>query len=188
MKSFESPTKMVTLLDAPGHRDFIPNMISGAAQADTAILVVDSGVGEFESGFEGTGQTKEHAQLLFSLGIRQVVIAINKLDMVDWSKDRFEEIKGKVQDFLKKLGYKEKGLRYVPVSGLSGENLMKREEEALKAWYDGPTLFEAIDTFNQPTRSVDSALRLCVTDVYKSSSLGHYPDTKIQPSTLTHAL
>jgi len=185
MKAFETPTKSVTLLDAPGHRDFIPNMISGAAQADVAVLVVDSAEGGFESGFDSGGQTKEHAQLLYSLGIKQVVVAVNKLDMVAWSEARFKEIQGKVQEFMIKQGFREKALRYVPVSGLSGENLLKRSEEQLTAWYKGPTLFEAIDTFKEPSREMESPLRLCVTDVYKSDSLGNSFAGKIEAGAIS---
>ena len=104
-----------SLLDAPGHKDFIPNMISGAYQADVAVLVVNSTTGEFEAGFDAGGQTREHALLVRSLGISQLVIAVNKLDTVNWAQSRFEDIKQKLTTFLtKQAGFREKDVNYVP--------------------------------------------------------------------------
>ena len=168
---FETETKSIVLLDAPGHKDFIPNMITGASQADVAVLVVDSTKGEFETGFESGGQTREHALLARSLGnylrifpskfccvadfiriitssvgVNQLVVAVNKLDTVGWSEGRFEEIRAKLSMFLvKSAGFRESDLTYVPCSGLVGVNLTtKPTEAALSSWYNGPTLLQAI--------------------------------------------
>jgi elongation factor 1 alpha-like protein len=142
---FETKTKHVTLLDAPGHKDFIPNMISGAGQADVALLVVDATRGEFETGFDFGGQTREHALLVRSLGVTQLAVAINKLDTVSWSKERFDEISQKLKTFLKQAGFREGDVTFVPCSGLTGQNLTsKPTENELLTWYSGPCLLEVI--------------------------------------------
>ncbi|GFS43862.1 HBS1-like protein [Trichonephila inaurata madagascariensis] len=171
--TFETTHRAVTLLDAPGHKDFIPNMITGAAQADVAILVVDSTKGEFETGFEAGGQTREHTMLIRSLGVSELAIAVNKMDNVSWSEERFQEIKTKLSTFLKQVGFKERDVTFVPCSGLTGENLVKSSEEpTLKKWYSGPTLVEVIDNFHPPERPVDKPFRLCVSDVFKGATGG----------------
>jgi elongation factor 1 alpha-like protein len=139
--SFETQHRKVTLLDAPGHRDFVPNMISGAAQADVALLVIDAIA--FESGFENDGQTKEHALLAKSLGVQQLGVVINKLDSVDWSEERYNTISTKLGQFLKQSGYKDSAVWFLPASGLSGENLVKKEEPKL-SWFKGSTLAQKI--------------------------------------------
>lgn len=165
---FETQHRQFTLLDAPGHRDFIPNMISGTAQADAAILVVDASTNAFEAGFDAGGQTKEHAVLARSLGVQQLIVAINKLDMADWSQDRFKEIEAKLGAYLFQVGFRKSNVVFVPVSGLTGENLIKKSEIAqLTSWYDGPSLMEQIDKFDAPTRLLDKALRMRVTDFFK---------------------
>uniref|UniRef100_U9V464 Elongation factor 1 alpha-like protein n=1 Tax=Rhizophagus irregularis (strain DAOM 181602 / DAOM 197198 / MUCL 43194) TaxID=747089 RepID=U9V464_RHIID len=168
---FETEHRRFTLLDAPGHRDFIPNMISGAAQADVAILVIDSTTGEFEAGFEANGQTKEHALLVRSLGVQQLVVAINKLDVVSWSQDRFNEIITKLSPFLNQAGFKKDKVIYIPCSGLTGENLLKRSQNILE-WYSGPTLFQQIDKFEPPIRLLDKPFRLSVSDFFKGGISG----------------
>ncbi|KHJ79523.1 elongation factor Tu GTP binding domain protein, partial [Oesophagostomum dentatum] len=143
----------------------------GASQADAAILVVNSTRGEFETGFENGGQTREHAMLLRSLGVAQLLVAINKLDTVDWSQDRYEEVKAAIKSFLtKQAGFSQ--LRFVPVSGLSGENLSERvpEDHPLRSWYKGECLMELIDTFSAPTRASEGALRIVVNDVFKATT------------------
>lgn len=136
---FETPKLRVVLLDAPGHKDFVPNMISGASQADAAILVVDASIGAFEAGMEGEGhgrgQTREHGQLVRSLGVEQLIVAVNKLDAVEFSKERFDFIKGSLQPFLKQCGFKDGLVQWVPVSAGDGQNLTTATTEpALKAW------------------------------------------------------
>lgn len=163
---FSTTNKRFTLIDAPGHRDFIPNMISGAAQADTAVLVVDGSSGAFERGFEGGGQTREHAVLVRSLGVQQLVVAVNKLDAVSfllftslgdmrsensgfslevgWVQSRFEAIREQLRPFLTQSGFHPSKLSFIPVGATSGENLVQRSNEILKAWYEGPTLVEQL--------------------------------------------
>ncbi|KAF9347262.1 hypothetical protein BGX26_001248 [Mortierella sp. AD094] len=189
---FETTHRRFTLLDAPGHRDFIPNMISGTAQADVAILVVDATTGEFESGFDANGQTKEHALLARSLGVQQLVVAVNKLDAVKWSEARFLEIVQKLEQFLvKDASFKKSNLVFIPCSGFTGENLVKRStpgnicngsavsdapvDESVRSvletfsWYKGPTLIETIDKLDAPTRAVEKPFRMSVTDVFKGT-------------------
>lgn len=170
---FETETKLITLMDAPGHRDFIPNMITGAAQADVAILVVGSSTGEFESGFESGGQTREHALLVRSLGVTQLIVAVNKLDTVGWSEARYNHVVGKLKHFLKQAGFKDSDVVYVPCSGLTGENLTGPcNEPLLRGWYNGPSLLERIDNFKPPKRELEKPFRFCVSDVYKGMGTG----------------
>lgn len=170
---FETKTKKVIILDAPGHADFIPNMITGAGQADVALLVVDATTGEFESGFELGGQTREHALLVRSLGVNQLAVAVNKLDTTNWSQERFNEITKKLKAFLKQAGFKDSDVTFVPCSGLTGENLIKppSESELLK-WYNGPCLLDVIDNFNVPERPVSKPLRMSINDVFKGTGSG----------------
>ncbi|XP_053657789.1 protein HBS1 [Anopheles marshallii] len=170
---FETATKEITLLDAPGHKDFIPNMISGANQADVALLVVDATRGEFETGFEQGGQTREHALLVRSLGVSQLGVVVNKLDTVGWSKERFDEIVNKLKVFLKQAGFRDADVTYVPCSGLTGENLVKDPTDlGLTQWYVGPTLLNVIDTFKTPERAIDKPFRLSVADIFKGTGSG----------------
>ncbi|XP_014290235.1 protein HBS1 [Halyomorpha halys] len=170
---FETNTKIVTLLDAPGHKDFIPNMITGAAQADVSLLVVDSTRGEFETGFESGGQTREHALLVRSLGVSQICVVVNKLDTVSWSEERFLEIQNKLGAFLKQAGFKERDISFVPCSGLSGENLTEKSKlPELNKWYKGPCLLEVVDKFHCPERPVSKPLRLLVNDIFKATGSG----------------
>ncbi|CAK9797251.1 HBS1-like protein [Anthophora quadrimaculata] len=168
---FETETKSITLLDAPGHKDFIPNMITGATQADVALLVVDATRGEFETGFDSGGQTREHALLLRSLGVLQLAVVINKLDTVDWSKERFDEIVSKMRLFLKQAGFKD-NVTFVPCSGLSGENIVAKPKEPLSNWYTGPTLVNVIDNFKCPERPINKSFRFSVNDIFKGTGSG----------------
>ncbi|XP_065279959.1 uncharacterized protein HBS1 isoform X2 [Dermacentor albipictus] len=171
---FETPNRSIVLLDAPGHRDFIPNMITGAAQADVAILVVDATRGEFETGFETGGQTREHTLLVRSLGVSQLAVAINKLDNVSWDEGRYNEITAKLRTFLRQAGYRESDFTFVPCSGLTGENLTTKPESSspLTKWYTGPCLVDVIDSFKPPERPVSKPFRLCVSDVFKGQGSG----------------
>ena len=168
---FQTDTKLVTLLDAPGHKDFIPNMISGAYQADVAILVINATRGEFEAGFDAGGQTREHALLVRSLGVNQLAVAVNKLDTEGWRQDRFNEIVQKLKTFLKQVGFKNNDVAFVPCSGFTGDNLSKPSEN-LSSWYSGPTLLQAIDKFKPPERLVEKPFRMLISDVYKPQQSG----------------
>lgn len=132
MNHFETDKTRFTILDAPGHRDFIPNMIAGASQADFAVLVIDAGTNSFESGLKG--QTKEHALLVRSMGVQRVVVAVNKMDSAGWSEDRFVEIKQQMTAFLTTAGFQAKNLAFVPCAGLTGENVVAPAPEPA-AWY-----------------------------------------------------
>ncbi|XP_012965632.1 HBS1-like protein isoform X1 [Mesocricetus auratus] len=181
MTKFETTTKVITLMDAPGHKDFIPNMITGAAQADVAVLVVDASRGEFEAGFETGGQTREHGLLVRSLGVTQLAVAVNKMDQVNWQQERFQEITGKLGHFLKQAGFKESDVAFIPTSGLSGENLITRSQSSeLTKWYKGSCLLEQIDSFKPPQRSIDKPFRLCVSDVFKDQGSGFCVTGKIE--------
>ncbi|XP_010789990.1 HBS1-like protein isoform X1 [Notothenia coriiceps] len=181
MTKFETDSKVVTLMDAPGHKDFIPNMITGAAQADVAVLVVDASRGEFEAGFEAGGQTREHALLVRSLGVTQLAVAVNKMDQVNWQQQRFQDITSKLGHFLKQAGFKDSDVYYIPSSGLSGENLTTRSSvPELTSWYSGPSLMQQIDAFKAPLRSVEKPFRLCVSDVFKDQGSGFCVTGKIE--------
>eukprot|EP00010_Vexillifera_abyssalis_P005174 CAMPEP_0201556812 /NCGR_PEP_ID=MMETSP0173_2-20130828/57888_1 /ASSEMBLY_ACC=CAM_ASM_000268 /TAXON_ID=218659 /ORGANISM="Vexillifera sp., Strain DIVA3 564/2" /LENGTH=598 /DNA_ID=CAMNT_0047969319 /DNA_START=21 /DNA_END=1817 /DNA_ORIENTATION=+ len=189
---FTTKTKYVTLLDAPGHKDFVPNMISGAAQADLAVLVIDSTFGEFETGFSSGGQTKEHALLAKSLGISQMIVAVNKLDLCNWDETRFNSVVEQVKHFLTSgVGYSEQSLCFVPISGLTGENVVKRAKHPspLATWYgkqDQPySLLEAIDACKSPKRPSQKPFRLCIADSFKDKALGSVAAGKIQTGRVT---
>jgi elongation factor 1 alpha-like protein len=168
---FETEKKIVNLLDAPGHKDFIPNMITGASVADCAILVINSTRGEFETGFEAGGQTREHSLLIRSLGISQLAVAVNKMDTCEWSRERFEDICKKLGLYLKQVGFKESDLIFIPCSGLSGENLIKNPENCpLNDWYTGGTILDCINNFLSPERRLDKPFRVSISDVFKGQS------------------
>jgi len=177
---FESPKFHFTVIDAPGHRDFIKNMITGTSQADVAILVVASGTGEFEAGIAKDGQTREHALLAFTLGVKQIIVAVNKMDdkSVNYSKARFEEIKEEISVYLAKVGYKPKKIQFVPISGWQGDNMIEKSSNL--PWYDGPTLLEALDMIVPPERPTSKPLRLPLQDVYKIGGIGTVPVGRVE--------
>lgn len=162
---FETNKTVFTILDAPGHRDFIPNMIAGAAQADFAVLVVDSSTGSFESGLKG--QTKEHALLVRSMGVQRLIIAVNKLDTVFWSEDRFTEIQQQISSFLTTAGFLAKNLAFVPCSGLNGDNIARKSTEKDASWYKGLTLVEELDNSEPVARALTKPLRLTINDIFR---------------------
>jgi elongation factor 1 alpha-like protein len=164
---FETETTKFTILDAPGHKDFVPNMIAGASQADFAILVIDANTGAYEKGLKG--QTREHVLLLRSLGVQRLIVAVNKLDMVGWSKDRFEEITQQVSGFLTGLGFQDKHVTFVPISGLDGHNIIKNIEDPAASWYTGGTLADALeDSGPSIQRALEKPLRMAIAEVFKS--------------------
>lgn len=132
------------VIDAPGHRDFVPQMVSGVSQADIGLLIVDAAPDAFEAGFSYDGQTKEHALISHALGLQALVIVLNKMDIVDYSNERYEDIKGRLLDYLKEVGYSEGQLSFVPVLAISGVNLILKPLEPQLSWYSGPTLLEAL--------------------------------------------
>jgi elongation factor 1-alpha len=177
---FESPKSVFTIIDAPGHRDFIKNMITGTSQADAAILVIASGQGEFEAGISKDGQTREHALLAFTLGVKQMIVATNKMDdkSVNYSQERYEEIKKEVSSYLKKVGYNVEKIKFVPISGWNGDNMIEKSDNM--PWYKGPTLLDALDQLEPPTRPVDKPLRLPLQDVYKIGGIGTVPVGRVE--------
>lgn len=179
---FETVNRFYTVIDAPGHRDFIKNMITGTSQADAAILIIASGKGEFEAGISKEGQTREHALLAFTMGVKQMIVACNKMDSIEYSEERFNEIKSNVADFLGKVGYKTDTMNFVPISGFEGDNILERSPNM--PWYKGPTLTEALDEFKQPKRPVLKPLRLPLQDVYKIGGIGTVPVGRVETGTL----
>ena len=177
---FESPKFYFTVIDAPGHRDFIKNMITGTSQADIAILVIDSSVGGFEAGISKDGQTREHALLAFTLGVKQMIVACNKMDdvSVKYGEGRYKEIKAEVSTYLKKVGYKPMKIPFVPISGWMGDNMIDKSTNM--PWYKGPYLLEALDNANPPKRPSDTPLRLPLQDVYKIGGIGTVPVGRVE--------
>lgn len=165
MNKFETENTSFTILDAPGHRDFIPNMIAGASQADFAVLVIDASTGNFESGLKG--QTKEHALLVRSMGVQRIVIAINKLDTVQWSQDRFDEISQQVSAFLTSAGFLSRNLAFVPCAGLTGDNIVRKADDPKASWYPGPPLVSLLESSEPVTRALEKPLRLTIDDIFR---------------------
>jgi elongation factor 1-alpha len=179
---FESQKFTFTIIDAPGHRDFIKNMITGTSQADVAILVVSSGIGEFEAGIGKDGQTREHALLAYTMGIKQVICAVNKMDTHNYTEERFQDIRKEVLDYLKKIGFQEKNINFVAYSGFVGDNLIEKSPKM--PWYKGDTLLEALDKVEPPVRPVEKALRLPLQDVYKITGVGTVPVGRVETGVL----
>ena len=181
---FETSKYYFTIIDAPGHRDFIKNMITGTSQADIAVLVIASPTGEFEAGISKNGQTREHALLAYTLGVKQMIVVTNKMDNTTppYSKDRYNEIVGEVKNFLKKVGYKPENIPFVPISGWVGDNMV--EPSSNMEWYKGPTLIETLDNIKPPKRPVDKPLRLPLQDVYKIGGVGTVPVGRVETGIL----
>jgi len=194
---FETDKYYITIIDAPGHRDFIKNMITGTSQADCAVLIVAAGVGEFEAGISKNGQTREHALLAYTLGVKQLIVAVNKMDNTDppYSQARFEEIKKEVSQYIKKIGYNPETVAFVPISGWHGDNMLLKSEkmEWCKPWtrkdstkkeLKGDTLLDALNTIEPPKRPKDRPLRLPLQDVYKIGGIGTVPVGRVETGTL----
>jgi len=177
---FETAKSVFTIIDAPGHRDFIKNMITGTSQADAAILVIDCTTGGFEAGISKDGQTREHALLAYTLGVKQMIVACNKMDdkTVTYAKARYEEVQKEVSAYLKKVGYNPDKVPFVPISGWVGDNMIDRSDNL--PWYKGPTLIEALDNLEPPKRPVDKPLRLPLQDVYKIGGIGTVPVGRVE--------
>jgi elongation factor 1-alpha len=181
---FETEKYHFTIIDAPGHRDFIKNMITGTSQADCAILMIASPQGEFEAGISKEGQTREHALLSFTLGVKQMIVCMNKMDekTVNYSEERYTEIKKEVHDFLKKVGYKPDTIPFIPISGWNGDNMLERSTNT--PWYKGPTLLDALNKIEPPKRPTEKPLRLPLQDVYKIGGIGTVPVGRVETGIL----
>jgi len=177
---FESPKYYFTIIDAPGHRDFIKNMITGTSQADIALLVISSGKGEFEAGISDNGQTREHGLLAYTLGVKQVIVLINKMDVCEYDEKRYNEIKTEIGEYLtKQVNYKpDQIIAYVPISGWLGENMI--EKSTKMSWYKGPCLLEALDMVKEPKRPTEKPLRVPLQDVYKIGGIGTVPVGRVE--------
>ncbi|XP_010453099.1 PREDICTED: HBS1-like protein isoform X1 [Camelina sativa] len=171
---FNSKRHHVVLLDSPGHKDFVPNMIAGATQADAAILVIDASVGAFEAGFDNLkGQTREHARVLRGFGVEQVIVAVNKMDIVGYSKERFDLIKQHVGSFLQTCRFKDSSLTWIPLSAMENQNLVAApSDNRLSSWYNGPCLLDAVDSVKSPDRDVSKPLLMPICDAVRSTSQG----------------
>ncbi|XP_019199124.1 PREDICTED: eukaryotic peptide chain release factor GTP-binding subunit-like [Ipomoea nil] len=181
---FETTKYYCTVIDAPGHRDFIKNMITGTSQADCAVLIIDSTTGGFEAGISKDGQTREHALLAFTLGVRQMICCCNKMDATTpkYSKARYDEIVKEVSSYMKKVGYNPDKIPFVPISGFEGDNMIERSTNL--DWYKGPTLLEALDLIHEPKRPSDKPLRLPLQDVYKIGGIGTVPVGRVETGVL----
>ena len=181
---FETAASVFTIIDAPGHRDFIKNMITGTSQADAAILIIAGGVGEFEAGISKEGQTREHALLAFTMGVKQMVVCINKMDdkSVNWGEARYSEIKKEVSDFLKKIGYNPDKIPFIPISGWTGDNMLELSDNM--PWYKGQFLIQALDALEVPKRPHAKPLRVPLQDVYKISGIGTVPVGRVETGIL----
>ncbi|XP_059155903.1 elongation factor 1-alpha [Physella acuta] len=194
---FQTDKFYVTIIDAPGHRDFIKNMITGTSQADCAVLIVAAGTGEFEAGISKEGQTREHALLAYTLGVKQLIIGVNKMDSTTppYSESRFKEIEKEVSGYIKKIGYNPKTVAFVPISGWVGDNMI--EDSPNMPWYkgwaverkdkdgkeekvSGKTLINALDSIQPPSRPSDKPLRLPLQDVYKIGGIGTVPVGRVE--------
>jgi len=188
----------VTVIDAPGHRDFIKNMITGTSQADCAVLIVASGTGEFEAGIGANGQTREHVLLAFTLGVRELIVAVNKMDSTSppYSKERYEEIKKEVSNYLKKVGFKPDRVPFIPISGFKGDNMDSFNHLNSMPWWKGIEvevgdaknpkkntvrfLVDALDNVKPPERPTGKPLRLPLQDVYKIGGIGTVPVGRVE--------
>jgi len=193
---FETAKYYITIIDAPGHRDFIKNMITGTSQADCGVLIIASGTGEFEAGISKNGQTREHALLAYTLGVKQLIVGVNKIDSTEppYSQSRFEEIQKEVKSFIKKVGYNPDTVAFVPISGWHGDNMLAPSSNM--PWYKGwevkrkegdakgVTLLEALDSILPPSRPTEKPLRLPLQDVYKIGGIGTVPVGRVETGIL----
>jgi len=176
-KEFYTPNYYFTVIDAPGHRDFVKNMITGTSQADAAVLNVAANDGV-------NAQTKEHAFLARVLGVQQLIVNVNKMDIsgVDWSQDKYNSVVAEVTNLLKMAGFNTDEIPFVPCSAFDGDNVFNKSDKS--PWYNGPTLFEAIDAIQMPPKPTEMPLRLPIQDVYKISGIGTVPVGKIETGVL----
>jgi len=179
-KKFESDKYYFTIIDAPGHRDFVKNMITGASQADAGVLVVAANDGI-------NSQTKEHVFLSKTLGVQQLIVAINKMDLQDYAEDRFNAVKDEVSKLLASVGYKPDEIPFIPVASLKGDNVVHHEDQDGKnnmPWYTGPTILEAMNNLKVPEKPTSLPLRMPVQDVYNITGIGVVPVGRIETGIL----
>ena len=181
-KKFETPKYFFTLIDAPGHRDFVKNMITGASEADCAILVLSAKEGETDTAVAPGGQAREHAFLLKTLGVAQIILAINKMDDSKFSEDAYKAAKEKGEKLVKSVGYKIENVPAIPISGWTGDNLVKKSENM--PWYKGKTLLESFDDFTVPEKPTGKPLRLPIQDVYSITGVGTVPVGRVETGTM----
>jgi elongation factor 1-alpha len=177
-QKFETPKYFFTLIDAPGHRDFIKNMITGASEADCAILVLSAKEGETDTAIAPGGQAREHAFLLRTLGVGQLIVAINKMDDNNYSEQAFKVAKEKAEKLIKSVGYKLENVPILPISGWKGDNLVKKSDNM--KWWTGKTLLETFDEFKLPEKPVGKPLRIPVQDVYTITGVGTVPVGRVE--------
>ncbi|MDD1658206.1 MAG: translation elongation factor EF-1 subunit alpha [Methanomicrobiales archaeon] len=170
-KRFDTAKFYFTIVDCPGHRDFVKNMITGASQADAAVLVVSAPDGVQE-------QTKEHVFLARTLGIQQLIIFVNKMDSVNYDQKKFEAVKADITNLLKMVAYKPDDMLFIPASAFQGVNIAKKSDKT--PWYKGPTLLEALDTLKEPEKPTALPLRLPIQDVYSISGIGTVPVGRVE--------
>ena len=185
--TFSTAHRRFTLLDAPGHAGYIPNLLLGACQADVAGLVISAKKGEFESGFDKQGSTREHTLLLKALGVNNLIVMVNKMDedSVKWSKERYDSIIKTLKPFIHSCGFDtEKNVKYIPISGLTGENLCKPLDKHKCDWYEGPDLIELMDTIELPKRDEKGPVRVSILDRYKETSV--YIMGKLESGTIKY--
>ena len=184
-QKFETPKYFFTLIDAPGHRDFIKNMITGASEADCAVLVLSAKEGETDTATAPGGQAREHAFLLKTLGVNQLIVAINKMDDSSYSEDAYKAATAKGEALIKSVGYKVDQVPFIPVSGWKGDNLVKRSDNM--GWYKGKTLLEAFDDFSVPEKPTGKPLRMPIQDVYTITGVGTVPVGRVETGTMKPA-
>ncbi|MCQ4342761.1 MAG: translation elongation factor EF-1 subunit alpha [Sulfolobaceae archaeon] len=181
---FETKKYFFTIIDAPGHRDFVKNMITGASQADAAILAVSAKKGEFEAGMSPEGQTREHLILAKTMGIDQIIVAVTKMDLTEppYDEKRYKEIVDTLTKFMKSFGFKMDKVKFVPVVSPTGENITRKSENM--KWYTGQTLEEYLDALEMPPKPVDKPLRIPIQEVYSISGVGVVPVGRVETGVL----
>jgi len=174
-KKFTTDKYYFTIIDAPGHRDFVKNMITGTSQADAAVLVVTATEGVMP-------QTKEHTFLAKTLGVKQMIVVINKMDACNYDQAKYKQVKEDVTKLMKSVGYKPDEIPFLAVSAYKGDNVMKKGDNM--PWYDGPTLIEALDKLEVPPKLTNKPLRLPVQDVYSITGAGTVPVGRVETGVL----
>ena len=177
-EKFETQKYEYTVVDCPGHRDFVKNMITGASQADAAVLVVAANDGIMP-------QTKEHIFLSRTLGINQLIVGINKMDLVDYSEDKYNELKEELGNLIKTIGFNPKEVPFIPLSAFEGDNITEKSSNT--PWYKGNTLLQELDEFDEPEKPIDLPLRLPIQDVYSITGVGTVPVGRIETGVLNAA-